>query len=80
MRITLDDYGHDSRLYSGEVRLTDFDTEMSEYTTDGSYWANRIISDWCFDNDCSFFIKCRNRSHVKDDEVHPWRRACGMYR
>ena len=81
MKITLDNYGHDSRLYGGEVRLSDFDTEMSEYTTEESNWAKRIVTDWAFDNDCKFYIRCRKRSTVNDAEIsHPWRKTCGMFR
>lgn len=81
MKITLNNYGHDSRLYGGEVKLQEFDTEFSDFTTHGSYWANKIIADWCIDDDCEFFMKCRERSHVKDSDVtHPWRRIGGMFR
>jgi hypothetical protein len=81
LKTTLIKYGHDNRLYGGEVRLQEFDTEFSEFTAKGSYWANKIIADWCIDDECEFFLKCRNRSRIKDsDATHPWRRTGGMFR
>lgn len=81
MKTTLIKYGHDNRLYGGEVRLQEFDTEFSEFTTKSSYWANKIIADWCIDTNCESSLKRRERNHIKDsDVIHPWRRTGGMFR
>lgn len=80
MKTTLINYGHDSRLYGGEVFQHDFNTMYHPNVLDngytsksnrGSEMAARIEDDWKFDNKCQTKYK-QKRS---DSDKHPWRRG-----
>lgn len=60
----LEIYGHDDRLYGGEIYLSDFSPYPigDNNSVTGSALASRIESDWRFDKQCEWYIKSRERS------------------
>lgn len=80
MKITLENYGHDSRCYSGKIFNHDFNTTYHPYVLDNGYTpksergseiAARIEDDWKFDKEC----ETKHKLKRLDSNKHPWR--CG---
>lgn len=56
-RVTIESKNHKyATTYGGHVRIADFTTDFPRKETSPS-WANRITSDWAFDNECRKNIK-----------------------
>ena len=64
-RDRLPKYGHDSRLFSGDIHFLDFNTGapiVFNTTYGGSRIAAQIASDWRFDN------ACKKSAYIRDEK------------
>lgn len=56
-RVAIESKNHKyATTYGGRIHIADFTTDFPRKETSPS-WANRIVSDWAFDNECRKNIK-----------------------
>lgn len=67
MKFLLDEYRHDHRSFGGVINPSDFNTDCRGNDNKRSSIADRIFTDWKFDNECRKNIEFRKKKLINND-------------
>ena len=67
MKFLVDEYRHDHRSFGGVINPSDFNTDYRGNDNKRSSIADRIFTDWKFDNECRKNIEFRKKKLISND-------------